>query len=559
MRHSFFKISRQGWLNFIASLVALSGLFTLSTTLFELKHLKHARIVIADAHFTVIAGLSLVYLAMLLRRGKHNAWRVAVIVFGGLLIRSLRHFVFDINFDEAYIFHAFTALILPASTLGLLILTRDLFQVKSEVLSFSIALRRACLILAVACLYGVGGFLLLDQKDFYQEISFPSAVHYTVDQFGLTNNHIVAHSKRSVLFVDSLAAVSIASAFYATAAFFAPIRFRLSRHQPEYKAALDLVAKHSTTSEDFFKLWPRDKAYFFNQQQSAVIAYRTAGGVALGVGDPLGPSSQLKPLVRQFEDYCRLNDWTAAFIHTEPRYYQLYDSLGYDFQKIGEEALVDTDKFTRQVSNNKYFRHVNNKFTKLGYSCELLATPHPAEVISRLGQISNDWLARPGRSERGFMMGYFSSSYMQLCNIFVVKDKAGQIQGFINELPIYKHEANFDFLRHSSSSPGNINDFLMLNFIQNLRQRGIERLNMGLAPLVGLKKDKATESQLINNFLNFAYDNGNRFYSFQGLTRFKSKYEPDWESRYIVYKGGLRGFSKTMNGLMRAMRLRRRH
>ena len=554
MRHSIFKISRQNWLNFIAGLVALSGLFTLSTTLFELKHLNQARIVIADAHFTVIAGLSLVYLAMLLRRGKHNAWRVAIVVFSILLARSLRHFVFDANFDEGYIFHATAALILPASTLGLLILTRDLYRVKSEVLSFSIALRRAVLILAVAFLYGVGGFLTLDQKDFHQEISPTSAVHYTIDQFGLTNNHIVAHSKRSLLFVDSLAAVSIVSVFYAVVSFFAPIRFRLSRHQPEYKSALDLVAKHSTTSEDFFKVWPRDKAYFFNQQQTAMIAYKTAGGVALSVGDPLGPSDQLKLLINSFEDYCELNDWTTAFIHTEPLHYKLYESLGYSFQKIGEEALVDTADFTQRVVNNKYFRHIDNKFTKLGYTCQMLSPPHPTDVVSRLGQISSDWLGQPGRGERGFMMGYFSPSYMQLCAIFVVKDKAGQIQGFINELPIYGKEASFDFLRHSSDSPGNINDFLTLNYIQNLNSRSIKVLNMGLAPLAGLKKDQQ-EGQLITSFLNFAYDNGNRFYSFRGLARFKSKYEPTWESRYVVYKGGLRGFSKTINGLIRAMRL----
>jgi lysylphosphatidylglycerol synthetase-like protein (DUF2156 family) len=297
--------------------MALSGLFTLSGTLFELKHLRHARLVVADAHFTVLAGLSLIYLAMLARRGKQNAWYISLAVFGFLFIRNIRHFVFDISLNEDYLLRAVMTLIVPATTFLLLILARDLFKVRSEVLNFSIALKRAAIILAVAFLYGVIGFQLFDQKDFHREIPLPAAAHYTIDQLGLTNNHVTAYSKRSLLFIDSLAAVSLASVFYAAVSFFAPVRFRLSRHQEDYEAAIELVGRHSATSEDFFKLWPRDKAYFFNQNRSSVIAYKAIGGSALAVGDPLGPAGELKVVVYDFEDYCLLNDWSPAYIHTE--------------------------------------------------------------------------------------------------------------------------------------------------------------------------------------------------------------------------------------------------
>ena len=556
MRQSILKLPRQAWLNTIAALMAISGLFTLSGVLFELKHLGHARLAIADAHFTVIAGLSLIYLGMLARRGKRNAWYISLVVFGFLFIRNIRHFVFDATLSDDYILRATMTLILPAATFALLLLARDLFKARSEVLSLSIAVRRAVIILAVAFLYGVIGFQLFDQKDFHQEIALPTAAHYTIDQFGLTNNHITAYTKRSLFFVDSLAAVSITSVIYAAAAFFAPVRFRLSHHNDEYQAVLDLVTHHSTTSEDFFKLWPMDKAYFFNYDRMAAIAYKTVAGSALVVGDPIGPPAAFKVIISDFEDYCRLNDWTPAFIHTEETRLNIYKQMGYDYQKIGEEALIDIPQFTEKVGSNKYFRHINNKFTKLGYKCDSLEPPHSAQTLGRLRQISDDWLAVPGRAERGFMMGYFSNEYMQLCQLLVVRNQADEIEGFMNQLPVYRLEANFDFLRHSQNSPGNINDYLMLNFINSLAGQKINTLNMGLAPLSGLADDRSGESQLINNFLNFAYVNCGRFYSFQGLKRFKSKYEPSWQSRYIVYRGGLSGFGKTMTNLMRAMRVK---
>ena len=118
------------------------------------------------------------------------------------------------------------------------------------------------------------------------------------------------------------------------------------------------------------------------------------------------------------------------------------------------------------------------------------------------------------------------------------------------------HEATYDLLRSSSKSLGNINDYLLINLCQQLREIGYDRLNLGLCPLVGL--DNQDNNGLIGNFLRFAYANGDRFYSFSGLFKFKNKYDPSWKDRYVIYKGGVRGFSRTMNALMRSMRVSRK-
>jgi phosphatidylglycerol lysyltransferase len=404
----------------------------------------------------------------------------------------------------------------------------------------------------------VVGFSLMDEHDFHQEIAPLTAAHYTVDQFDLTTNkQTVAYTKRARIFVDSLAVISVGAVFYSVLALFSPIRFRLSNHRQDYEDIRRLLARYATTSEDFFKLWPPDKAYYFNGLRSAAITYKAAHGVALMVGDPLGPKDELGDLLSQFIGFCRINDWQPAFIHTEETNLKLYEDLGFEAQKIGEEAIISTDNFVDKVAITKDFRHIKNKFEKSGFICEALEPPHAEQTLRRLQAISNDWLRSPGRAERGFMLGYFSTGYLQQCKIMVAKDSKGEIQAFINQVPSpTPREANFDFLRHSYGSPGNINDYLMLNFISSLRAQGIPRLNMGLSALSGLETADDSASHLLNGFLNFAYANGNRFFSFQGLKRFKAKYEPDWESRYIVYRGGLRGFTKTLNSLMFAMRVR---
>lgn len=549
--------ARRLWLNLIAALTAVSGLLTLSATLFEIRHLHKARLVLTDARFTVIAGISLFYLAMLLRRGKRNAWAISLTVFPILLVRNLHHFFYDTSLDEEYLIRALLNILLPALALGGLIIFRRLFVVKSEPTSFRIALQRSVLVLAVAFLYGFAGFLAMDTHDFHQEISAPASAHYTIDQLGLTTNKgLITYTKRSVFFVDSLAWVSILALAYAALSLAAPVRFRLRHAAEDYVQASLLIRRHGSSSEDFFKLWPRDKAYFFNRQRSAFLAYKVTNGIALVVGDPVGRQSQLKRLLSGFEQFCALNDWQPAIVHAETLNLRLYEDLGYEIQKIGQEAIIDLTRFSQATASNKTFRHIRNKFTKQGYYCEWLSPPHDKGVLEGLKDISDSWLKRPGRAERGFMLGYYSPAYIQQCRLMVVKNDSGTIEGFMNQLPMnIKKEANFDFLRHKEDSPTNINDFMLLEFISHLREEGYKSLNMGLAPLAGLGRQDEGRGTIINNFLNFAYTNGSRFYSFRGLARFKAKYEPDWQDRYVIYKGGIVGFGRTMNSLIKAMRL----
>lgn len=541
-------------LNLLALGTALVGLVTLSGTLLALVHLHRARLVIADAHLSVIAGVSLIYLAMSLRRGKHNAWLVSLAVYAYLLTRNIRHFVFDDDITRHYLGLVGFNIILPAALLVGLLACRHYFKVRSGLLNFSLALKRSLIILAIAFLYGIAGFLLMDRQDFHQEISISQAGHYTIDQFGLTTqSKPITHTKRAVFFVDSLASVSLVSVAYVGLAFFSPIRFRLIHYRRDYEVAKNLTYQKALSSEDFFKLWPRDKVYFFNAERSAFLAYRVSGGVALAVGDPVGRRKDIRALTNQFVAFCRLNGWRPAFIHTSDVNLKIYSAAGLGVQKIGEEALVDLGKAVTGPLANKYFRHINNKFTKQGYDFELLAPPYDHEFMARLRQVSAGWLGQPGRAERGFMMGYFSEEYIQTCAVAVVRDPNGQIQAFLNQIPSCKPgEANYDFLRHAAGSPGNINDYLMLNFIKALCQQGFAKLNMGLCPLSGLD-GAASDGKVIDGVLNFAYAKGGRFYSFAGLKRFKSKYEPDWQDRYVIYSGGLPGFGRTLNALLRVM------
>jgi phosphatidylglycerol lysyltransferase len=115
--------------------------------------------------------------------------------------------------------------------------------------------------------------------------------------------------------------------------------------------------------------------------------------------------------------------------------------------------------------------------------------------------------------------------------------------------------ANYDLLRCDSTAPGNCNDFLLLGAIDLLQANGQAKLNLGLSPLKGLD-EPSEEPTMIDTALRLVYANGDRFYSFSGLERFKSKYHPVWDDRFVAYVGGPAGFARAMNALTHAMKIK---
>ncbi len=550
-------------IQFLTFLVAAHGIFILATALLDQIAIhRGTRISDANIYAPILIGLSLLYLSSRLHRRKQNAWIVTMLAYSFFLGLSVMQLVTRYDNHNLTVLEVVKKLVIPLFVILLLAIFRSRFIVRSDTQGFRSAALIASVMLMVALMYGISGFELMDRSDFHENIAFPAAVHYTVDQFNISTHHPVkAYSKRAHIFLDSLSFISVAAVVYVLVSLFQPLKLHFADQPRQRQYLRKLLGRFPSRSEDFFKLWPHDKQYFFDEGQQAGLAFRVQRGVALCLGDPSGRPSSFNALLTEFEAMCYGNDWTPAYIHIQNTWHRLYEKHGLTLQKIGQEAVVDLEHFMTEVSDNKYFRNINNRFTKQNFVCELLEPPHHKAVISRLRVISHEWLGHGGRVERGFVMGYFSNDYLQQCSLMVVRDAAGTIQAFINQLPAEfdRQEATYDMLRNTRSSVGNITDFLLLNFIVQLRKSGFKRLNLGLCPLGGFTDESSETKGLIDNLLKFAYANGDRFYSFSGLHRFKSKYDPSWRDRYIAYTGGVRGFSRTMSALMSSTKVHLPH
>ena len=68
-------------------------------------------------------------------------------------------------------------------------------------------------------------------------------------------------------------------------------------------------------------------------------------------------------------------------------------------------------------------------------------------------------------------------------------------------------------------------------------QEGYQRFNLGMAPLSGLEDKNLTK--IWPKFGNLVFRHGEHFYNFQGLRKYKEKFEPQWRPKYLICPGGL--------------------
>jgi phosphatidylglycerol lysyltransferase len=546
-RQQFWTIARQDWpIWLVAGATFANGLLGIVSVLVvrfqDRPALFNTPLPFGLYHWsrslTLPFGFVLVYLAFHLLQRRRAAWGLA---FGGAILAAVAH---------AGRGHLWYAALAPAGLVVLLLLFRKRFTVRSEPRSIAQGVGLMLLSLLLALAYGTLGFWLLDKKDFGLEFSLADALVRTLRQFSLVgNSDLVAYTRHARWFLDSLDLLGLAAGAFALYSLFRPVAYRL-RTLPQQRALMkSILEQYGGTSLDYFKLWP-EKSYFFSADQRCGIAYKTVGGVALALGDPVGAAQALEDTTRAFVRLCADNGWGVAFHQAQPDLLPMYHRLGLQSLKIGEEAVVNLEHLVDTLQHNKHLRHDRNKFEKDGYKLVRYLPPHDPTLLAQVKEVSDEWLQIPGRRERSFSLGYFNQDYLNEFPLAVLREPAGRIIAFANEVRSYRPgEATIDLMRHRLEAPNATMDYLFIALMLALKDAGYRTFNLGMAPYAGVGDEPG--ASLEERAAHELAEHITRFGSYKGMRDYKAKFEPEWEDRFLIYQGGPLGLARTAVALVR--------
>jgi lysyl-tRNA synthetase class 2 len=309
------------------------------------------------------------------------------------------------------------------------------------------------------------------------------------------------------------------------------------------------VRTHGADTLSFFKL-RGDVQHLFSGCGDAVLCYRVEGGVMLVAGDPVGPPEAFPGLVAEACRWAELRGLRVGVLGATEPFAHVAATAGLRSIYLGDEAIVDTADFSLEGKRIKKVRQAVMRVQRHGYTAELLRHGDLTPVqLAELEVVSERW--RDGAPERGFSMALdtLHGEHLSETLVVVARDSEGVARGFLHYVPTYGRAAvSLSFQRREHGTPNGLIDFLVVQSILMLRDRGIEEVSLNFAAFARMLRSPASA---VERLLGRVAILGDRFFQIESLYRFNRKFHPRWEPRYLLYEGRL-GLARTGIAALRA-------
>ena len=280
-----------------------------------------------------------------------------------------------------------------------------------------------------------------------------------------------------------------------------------------------------------------DKRLLLHPAGDALVMYQVSGRSWIALGDPVGPEERREELAWSFRELVDQAGGRAVFYQVTTANLPLYLDLGLSLMKIGEEARVKLTDFSLEGSARADLRQAHRRPERAGATFEILAPEQLDAVLPSLRTISDQWLEEKATAEKGFSLGAFAEDYLRQFPIALVR-VAGTPVAFANLWPTAScEELSVDLMRFSPDAPNGTMDYLFVELMLWGKAQGYRWFNLGMAPLSGL--ETRALAPIWQRLGGFVYRHGEAFYNFEGLRRYKNKFDPEWEPRYLASPRGL--------------------
>jgi lysyl-tRNA synthetase class 2 len=479
---------------------------------------------LATAIFT---GLILMILASGLARRKHRAWTLTLII----LTVNLATEIFRSSHHPLQIFLSVILIII----LGFF---RKSFYAKSDPSTKSqplIGFGLAVIVLFVASL------LLLKYRSHDEIVGSPSYASiflFIIEGFvGVAGPVHFASERASDLSAFTLGTFGVFIVLVPMWLYFRRIK-PIPKMSDADMDQVRLLIKHDLEQDSLgYFATRRDKSVVWSANRKAGIAYRVQGGVMLASGDPFGEYSLWPDAIKEFIAIAEEHAWTPAVMGCSDHGGEVWvEHAGMIAVDIGDEAIIQVNDFTLEGRPMANVRQMVNRIRRKGYtSLTLKWSDVDPQTQAELRKLAHEW--RYGVAERGFSMSMDRFGEVGDPDTYITIARLnGEIKGLQYYVPWTTDGLSLDRMQRERGTDAGINELMIVDTVEYARANNLKHVSLNFAAFRSLfeRADKISAGPITRgrrNVLRFF----SNFFQVESLYRFNAKFQPEWETRYVLY------------------------
>jgi lysyl-tRNA synthetase class 2 len=337
--------------------------------------------------------------------------------------------------------------------------------------------------------------------------------------------------------VDVTAVLAGLTILGAVGLFLASARPR-SRWSPDREAALrTLLAEHGADDSLGYFATRRDKASVFASDGRAAVTYRVLNGVSLASADPIGVRESWPAAIAAWQGEAREFGWMPAVLSSSEEGARAYAAAGLRVMLMGDEAILDPDRFDLRRGSLAQVRHAVKRARKAGLTVRI-RRQHDlgAAELEALAESAEHW--RGDVRERGFSMALGRAGDPADGRVLYVTAHTadGSPVALLTFVPWGRHRVSLDLMRRSDLAPNGVIELLVAELMGRARELGITRVSLNFCMFRGIFADSARLGARPLTRLNASLLGVlDRVWQLESLYRANAKLEPVWAPRFLCY------------------------
>lgn len=304
---------------------------------------------------------------------------------------------------------------------------------------------------------------------------------------------------------------------------------------PAVSRARDLVLAYGWNSTSFQIVNPGIKRWF-SGDGDAVVGYVPAAGFRVVAGAPVCDVGRLAEMVEAFESDAGSHGEKVCYFGAETRLEEtLRDSPSHTRLLLGAQPAWKPDGWRRSVAQHRSLRAQLNRARNKGVTV-LEVSSDEASNDRRLDDCLHRWLASKPLPPLHFLVEPETLKRLEHRRIFAAEN-SGEVVGFVTLSPVpHRRGWLFEQFPHRPGSPNGTVELMIDTAMRAIAGDGCEYATLGLSPLSKRACVEPFKNPLwLDLVLAWLRKHGQRFYNFDGLDAFKTKFRPEtWEPVFAV-------------------------